>query len=627
MNIEFQHLNAHQSHDSTAIYIETRTDSAVYLIDAGGGLDLSRLWCEPSDIDGVFLTHAHRDHYENIQSVLKKTESECPIYLTEETVEILKITLQGNDNRSELSDELFGRIVAVDSWCKLNDSVVMTPVSAGHAPGAVSYLFRALDPDSKDATTILATGDFTFESVAGNKGLEIPDDISVDILLVNCPTENAPPDTKTKAIKNAFEQANGGKQVLVGGKSLFALHFATLCNSILDTESVGREVTIRLVGQPAKMYKSLGYGAENIELVAEYAEPEEVMSQGSITISAPDTLQFGSTKRLYNHIADSRESTFIRLHSSNTKMKTEGCTVTSYKWFLHPDEQDILQFVRNLAPFHAIFKHANLYELRRFAEADLTGIVAWSNDDHNVHTLQNSNGMQFPEWISERGKETIRNDRFLTFGQQQRSNQIFEKLPDVTTGTQPVVAEDEGINIEQIKPHLRTRSHPPTNGGKTKYSIHVGTEGSEEQSDTSGEVKQSSLEPELQESVSELEGKINNLLQKVDGHIERSEERFSSLEQEVNSLETKVEKEPQPNPEVETDRKASQKKTKYGSPLTSRSESTGRDNSTVTGIFTQNRKGTFIKIQNAEELPENVKDGDEISLEIKQREQTPISGD
>ena len=169
------------THEIGGSCVEIRTDKAKILIDLGMPLDYDKHtaeerteirhnaeeWCE--DVDALFLSHAHADHY----GFLDLLPQDTPIYATEETFAMLVLDgILGDDPTKHLEK----RPLTSGQSCEVIDIKVAAYTVDHSAYGACAYLIEC------DGKRILYSGDIRLHGVKGVLYKNLPKD--VDFLLL-----------------------------------------------------------------------------------------------------------------------------------------------------------------------------------------------------------------------------------------------------------------------------------------------------------------------------------------------------------------------------------------------------------------------------------------------------------
>ena len=386
MQISFHHTNPAASHDSTLLEIAPQNeDPQWYLIDAGDSVSPAAFIGPDESLDGVFLTHAHSDHYDSLGGVLTP---EIPLYVSPPTGAILQQAYSEADQHRGLgnAEVIAESLTPIETWTELTADVDVLPIPAGHTPGAAAFLFRIDDlKNNGETVTILATGDFTLRPAAGNPGLTIPGSIDIDVLIANAATTPDFPAELSSAVETVLERALSGATTLVATGALTGVHLAYLLGHL--TAELDRSLPIRLVGQAAKLYAAIGYEVPSVSLHPEFEHTDEVLGPGAVTIAGPEAPTGGSTKRLFGVIDDDPDAVFVQLVTAGSERVDRGACATQHvKLSNHPSEQRFREFVRENLPRHLILKHVGTDRARAIG-SEFENLLHWENDDMDPHTL------------------------------------------------------------------------------------------------------------------------------------------------------------------------------------------------------------------------------------------------
>lgn len=238
---------------------------------------------DDESLDGVFLTHAHTDHYSNLGQTLSAS-ADTPLYTSPGTAELLEQAYTEADRYRDIgdADRLREALAPIDDWTSLGDGIFVLPVPAGHTPGGVGFLFRIDDPPNSETVTVLTTGDFTLRPTGEYPGLTIPSSIDIDVMIANAVTE---PDFETdlgETLETVLERALSGATTLVAAGALTGVHVAYLLDEI------DRQLPIHLAGQAAKFYTSLEYDVPFVTAHPEFDHVELVFCRSPAACQHPD---------------------------------------------------------------------------------------------------------------------------------------------------------------------------------------------------------------------------------------------------------------------------------------------------------------------------------------------------
>ena len=453
MNVSFAHANPATSHESTLLRVSPQEGSSkVYLIDAGNGVSPDGLVGPDESLDGVFLTHAHVDHYAGLGSILSETDGdETPLYTSPATATVLERLYTEADRYQNLggAEPVSDALSPIEGWTALDDEVAVLPVPAGHTPGAAGYLFRIEDAQNHETVTVLVTGDFTDRSVAGYPGLRTPDGIEIDVVIANASTAESFEEELTGALDTVLERALGGATTLVAAGGLTGVHAAYLLGNLVT--ELDRRLTINLVGQAAKLYEALNYEVPSVTVHEEFADTDEVLEPGAVTIAGPEAPFQGSCKRLYGAISDDPDAVFVQFATSGTAPANDGTCASHYVELPnHPTEEAFVETVERNLPRHLILKHAHPSEAKELGSS-FDNLFYWANDDPNEHLLYGDGNWYSPPWVSDSEATRIRRRNYRASGSRIPLDQPVEKLPDVPLERGSVDLEAEGIDVGTLR--------------------------------------------------------------------------------------------------------------------------------------------------------------------------------
>ena len=104
MEISSQHTNPLVSKESTLLHVSTREDHTYsYLVDAGESVSPAAFLDKDDELDGVFLTHTHTDHYKSLEQILT-TASDTQLYTSPGTAAMLEDVYTEADRYQDLGD-------------------------------------------------------------------------------------------------------------------------------------------------------------------------------------------------------------------------------------------------------------------------------------------------------------------------------------------------------------------------------------------------------------------------------------------------------------------------------------------------------------------------------------------
>jgi putative mRNA 3-end processing factor len=450
MQISFHHTNPAASHDSTLLKIAPRNEDPYwYLIDAGESVSPAAFIGPDESLDGVFLTHAHSDHYASLGSVVSP---DVPVYVSPPTGEILQQAYGEAARHRDLgnADEISASLTPIEAWTELTEDIDVLPIPAGHTPGAAAFLFRIDDlKDNTETVTILATGDFTLHPAAGNPGLTIPGAIDIDILIANASTTPDFPEELSRAVETILERALSGATTLAATGALTGVHLAYVLGHL--TEELDRPLPIHLVGQAAKLYAALEYDVPGVTLHPEFEHTDEVLDPGTVTISGPEAPTDGSTKRLFGVINADPDAAFVQLLTSGSDRVDRGACATHHvELSNHPSEQQFHKFVRDTLPRHLILKHVGTEQARAIG-SDFENLFHWENDDMDAHTLYEDGQWIAPQWLDENTAMRIQQRNYQESDVRMPIDQPITELPTISWDRGSPALEAEGLAVTDLQ--------------------------------------------------------------------------------------------------------------------------------------------------------------------------------
>lgn len=457
MQISFTHCNPKASHDSTLLTIEFDETTNHYLIDAGHSVTPGAFLGEQG-LDGIFLTHAHRDHYASIDSAV---DGDTPIYASPATASIFGAVYDeaGQSGQFDKPDEIDEALTPIDGWTPLNDRIEVLPLPAGHTPGAAGFFFRVDDLEANGETvTILATGDFTTHPVAGSPPLQVPEAFDVDVLIANAATSADFQDSLRTAIETSLERALSGATTVIASSALTGVHTAYLLGHTLA--ELDRQVTVNIVGQAAKHYDALGYDVPFVRSHPHFEHTDEVLQEGAITIAGPQSPTQGSTSRLLGVVEDDPTAVFIQLATGSPEpVEASSCATHYFDLSPHPTEVELMEFISENLPRHLVLKHLDLDDADAFKN-EFDAMFYWANDDSNKQLLYDDGAWAAPPWISEANATRIRQRNYQESSQRIPLDQPLDErdAPNWERG-QPAL-QAEGIDVDALAAAFPAVSEP-----------------------------------------------------------------------------------------------------------------------------------------------------------------------
>ena len=451
MEISFQHTNPLAGNESTLLHVSTREDHTYsYLVDAGESVSPAAFLDKDDELDGVFLTHAHTDHYKSLGQILT-TASDTQLYTSPGTAAMLEDVYTEADRYQDLGDvtPITEALTPIDTWTPLNDGVFVLPVPAGHTLGAAGFLFRIDDPQNNETVTVLTTGDFTPRPVGGYPGLTIPDSIDIDIMIANAATAPHFEDELNDALEVLLERGLSGATTLVAASALTGVHIAYLLGHVLD--EIDRQLPIHLAGQAAKLYTTLDYDVPFVSAHPQFEHTDEVLTPGALTIAGPEAPTQGSIGRLYGVIKDDPDAIFVQLTTLGVEAVDDGeCATHHAELSNHPTEQQFINTVEANLPRHLILKHVRP-ERGKEIGSNFDNLFHWSNDDTQAHVLYDDGDWSAPHWVDGGTASRIGRRNYQQSGSRLPIDRSIDKLPTISLTRQQPALSAEGVELTQFK--------------------------------------------------------------------------------------------------------------------------------------------------------------------------------
>lgn len=540
MQISFHHTNPAASHDSTLLKIVPRNeDPQWYLIDAGDSVSPAAFTGPDESLNGVFLTHAHSDHYDSLGGVLTR---EIPLYVSPPTGAILQQAYSEADQHRGLgnAEVIAESLTPIETWTELTEDVDVLPIPAGHTPGAAAFLFQIDDlKNNGETVTILATGDFTLRPAAGNPGLTIPGSIDIDVLIANAATTPDFPADLSGAVETILERALGGATTLVAAGALTGVHLAYVLGHL--TAELDRSLPIRLVGQAAKLYAALEYDVPSVTLHPEFERTDEVLGPGTVTIAGPEAPTGGSTKRLFSVIDGDPDAVFVQLVTSGSERVERGACATHHvKLSNHPSEQQFREFVRENLPRHLIVKHVGMEQARAIG-SEFENLLHWENDDMDPHTLYDDGRWLAPGWLDDGTATRIQRRNYRASDARMPIDQPIAELPTSSWDRGAPALDAEGLVVADLQDAFESMEpHQPSYQSDSEDSEEYSVEESGADQPTSGD---SASDDDGTESATVPQAELLDRLDTIEATIEDLQDRSAveeTIEAGVESVETRL---------------------------------------------------------------------------------------
>jgi putative mRNA 3-end processing factor len=441
VDISFHHANPEAGNESFLLRFGTDTDEATcVLVDAGRGVDVDALLAPGDHLAAICLTHAHLDHYRTLSA---NHRDGVPILTSPATAAILDdvFDVARVEAGMQTSPEIAESITPVDDWTQLAPGLELHPVPAGHAPGAVGFLIRVTNDDA--TYRLLATGDFTRRSAAGNPGFPAGEFLNIDALFLCAATNHTFQTSLTDALGVALEHAQGGSRTLVTTSGLTGVQIAYLLAALGDQYEL--TVPIRVVGQVAKLYEALSYDHTGVETIPRFEHTDECLEPGTITIAGPDRPTERSSGRLFGVLREDPNACVVQLIGSGKDPFTTGrCTIHGYELTNHPTRETLTVVHDLIRPTHTIITHRHRGARGEFNDLDS---VVWASGDTDEYTLLDTDRWQLPPWMDGNGPGRKRTRYAGQFAETAVLNSL--RLPSIDRHRVPGI-DAEGVDAERL---------------------------------------------------------------------------------------------------------------------------------------------------------------------------------
>jgi putative mRNA 3-end processing factor len=550
MQISFRHTNPATSHDSTLLEVSPRDqDPYWYLIDAGESVSPNAFINADDSLDGVFLTHAHSDHYASLGDVLS---SEIPLYTSPPTGEIVEQVYTEADRYQNLGNagSIAESLTPIETWTELADGIYALPIPAGHTAGAAAFLFRIDDLEYNNETvTILATGDFTLRSAAGYGGLTVPDSIDIDLMLANAATTPDFPEQLSEAVGTILERSLGGATTLVATGSLTGIHIAYVLGHL--SEQLDRSLPIHLAGQAAKLYSALNYNVPSVSLHPEFNHTDEVLASGAVTVAGPEAPNEGSTKRLFGVLKNNPDAVFVQLTTSSPEIiDGVACATHHFELSNHPSEDQFLSFVEDHLPRHLVLKHVGPKEAKELGSS-FGNLFHWGNEDMNTHLLYDDGEWVAPQWLSTSNATRIRQKNYRESDVRMPIDQPIKDLPTISWDRGSATLQAEGVAVDNLQERFEsTKPEQPSHREATKTdqetsSTDTASTEATSEAEPAAESEDAEISTAFQTETVERLNAIESTLEDLTSTSsveETVETGFNTVETRLDDVETTVER-------------------------------------------------------------------------------------
>jgi len=448
----YQHANPGAGNESVLLRFgyPGRDGDACLLVDAGRNVDPSELLRSEDRLVGVCLTHAHFDHYHALSGAL---DGDAPLFASPDTAAMIDdvLTVAATERGIQRSGAVEEAVVAIDDWTDVCPGVQLHPLPAGHAPGAAGLLVRFTD--AEEAHDIVVTGDFTLTDCAGYPGFDTELAADVECLFLTAATNPNAGGTLTDALADTVEGVLSGGRCLVTCGALTGVHVARLLAAV--NSELGTDVPVRLVGQAAKLYETLGFEHDDVECVPVFDDPHSCLSPGTVTIAGPGVPNEDSSGRLFRALEQDTEATVVQLVSSGGEPVTRGgCTTIGYAFSNHPTEDDLRTVVEAFEPAQTVITH----QRGRTSRFNNFPSCVRATGDGDSYTIYEAGTWVRPDWMpSVRERDTAGGLRLGAF------TDAFDDLPlpGIDRAAMPTLA-DEGVDAAVVEERIEAVNRDDT---------------------------------------------------------------------------------------------------------------------------------------------------------------------
>ncbi|MFC5368160.1 MBL fold metallo-hydrolase [Salinirubrum litoreum] len=467
MELSFQHANPGAGNESTILRIDgLLPDQPVcLLVDAGAGVDVADALGPDEYLTGILLTHAHLDHY---RSLGENLVDGAPIYAATPTATVLDRVLDLGVGEYDLSnvDAVRNALEPVADWTTIVEGLELSPLPAGHTLGAAGFLLRIEDDD--ETVTVLVTGDFTRRHTAGYEPMPGTLPVDVDVLVVNAVTREQYAETLDDALDTLLSRARAGSRVVAATSGLRGVQIAYQLGHLADDLDV--DLPIRVVGQAARLAETLDYDVPNVEWVPTFADADDVLEPGGVTVSGPEVPVGGSTAVLYREIADDPDATFVQLTGGGTDDVTgTACTTARYVLSNHPTRETVDELVTTLAPIHVVVNHQTGRGADRYKDEYRSYV--WAPSDERAYTLRDDTGWTAPPWVTEQTKRLVWEHR------REHGPRVVESGDDLPTpgrvDTPDLAAE--GVDVARFRREYSDTAGSDADAGADRAAVREAT--------------------------------------------------------------------------------------------------------------------------------------------------------
>lgn len=349
-NIYFMALGGGQRVGASCYYIKLGLSNLI--LDCGLGIDQNILF-EPnlyclltspfiqslSQLNQVYISHAHLDHVGYLPKLLKETPN-TPVFMTEMTAFLSEYQIYDKNfinpyrkhtkERERIATQylLENKVVYVSYMQTIDmQQYKVTFFPAGHIPGAMMMLFEYKN------RKILYTGDFSVSATPLTDGFSLPDGIEIDTVIM-CGLYAKRPSVKrySDGLRRLVEQVI---HLLQNGRNVYC-----------RVQQLSKGVEFLKVLNERNKEENLNY---NIFIEEEVFRIVKKMEQLSIPIITENNYLLGTCKEKQMHVIIGSKK--IDLFPEYEKVKVD--------FTLHVNFDEMIQFIKRINPKKAVIVHCS----------------------------------------------------------------------------------------------------------------------------------------------------------------------------------------------------------------------------------------------------------------------------
>jgi putative mRNA 3-end processing factor len=391
--------------------IEINSKKKRYLLDAGikfiqHGVEYPKYLDKISDLDGIFISHAHLDH-SGALPMLEHKRLNCPIYMTKLTWKIANLLLKDSYHLEKLKHvhpaylerdirrvEKDLHYVKYDQTYHTKDNEIKFQfLNSGHIPGSASILMEM------EGKTLLYTADINTEQTYLMKTSEIENlQNNIDILIVESTygdrrhpdkeeTEKIFLETITKAIKEGGSvlipvfSVGRSQEILIILSKLnieVPIYFDGMAKKITELTINSSDPYIANKDVLAKMFQSV--------IIPNPRQRSEISrKKGIIILTTSGMVQGGPVISYAEKFISDKDNYFIltgyQANGTNGRSIFEDhlfynrhqrfpvrCHVRKFDFSAHLGQDSIHNLIRKIKPKHLILQHGDVNAIESLAK-------------------------------------------------------------------------------------------------------------------------------------------------------------------------------------------------------------------------------------------------------------------